>query len=149
MTHPDISGSDLAGAIVASYVNLDQIMIDDQARSHFLEEAYNFTREASAETVVKDINLDITLTSVNLEAMPSLLVAIDNLVNLLSSIDQGKIIKARIYTQSIIGVFGNDDPQSYVDLGNFSQLLRIESNDPRVIQASDQLLSLIRQSIIA
>jgi hypothetical protein len=37
VTHPDISGADLAGAIVASYVNLDQIMIDDQARSHFLK----------------------------------------------------------------------------------------------------------------
>ncbi len=48
-------------------------------------------------------------------------------------------IRARTYARSFTSVFGRDVQPSYIDLGNFAQLLKRESSSGSVAQAADRV----------
>jgi hypothetical protein len=92
---------------------------------------------------------DITLTVVDLGAMPELTASLNNLAFRLSQIQQQPVASARTYAQSFTSVFGSDVPPSYLDLANFAQLVQRESGNSEVTQAVNRLLTAIGQAVVA
>ena len=67
---------------------------------------------------------NITLTAVDLEALPALTDALNNLAYTLQGSNQKAVAQARSYAQSFTSIFGKEVPASYIDLGNFAALLK-------------------------
>jgi hypothetical protein len=64
-------------------------------------------------------------------------------------VSQQKVAKARSYAQSFTSIFGEEVPPSYIDLGNFVQLLKKQTSDQAVVQAADRVLSDLGKLILA
>jgi hypothetical protein len=75
--------------------------------------------------------------------------SVNELAYTLQGADQAQVARARTYAQSFTSVFGSEVPPSYVDLGNFVQLLQRESGSQEVIQAAGQVLIALNQAVIA
>lgn len=146
---PEIDGAELARAIVDSYIDQDQRIIDDQARAKYLEQVYEYTGEASAEELIEEESKTITLTGVDLMALPSLIAALDRLVFAMTGIDQQAVASARTYAQTFQNTFDEFEPEPYIDLGHFAELLKEESSDAEVHAAADELLAALDQVVIA
>ncbi len=144
--NPAMDGADLARAIVESYIDQDQRIVDDEARSIFAEEM--FGEDGSAEEIAAAMAVDITLSAYDLSALPGLLSALDGLVTALAEIDQEDVAEARTYAQSFENVFTEDDPSPYIDLGHFAELLG-ELGDDDVSAAVDELLAALGEVVIA
>jgi hypothetical protein len=92
---------------------------------------------------------NITLSAVDLQAMPALLDSVNELSFALQGDKQTTAARARSYAQSFTSVFGRTIPPSYIDLGHFSQLVRQESGNPEVVQAAGSVLTALDQAVIA
>ncbi len=121
--NPDMDGKELAKNIVSSYIDEDIVITDDAAREKFLSSASSNEKSMSAKDVARELSGDITITAIDLSAMPALNQAINNLALVLPEIKQNNIAKARTYAQSYKSIFGEDDPPSYIDLGHFTNVL--------------------------
>jgi clostripain len=145
---PEIDGGQLAGAIVDSYIEQDQQILDDQARAKYVERAYEYSDSMSAEDVVAEEIQTITLTAVDLSATRGLLDAINGLVRALARADQKKVASARRYAQAFETVFDDKQPKPYIDLGNFARLLKQKIDDRQVDNAADALIAAIDRTVI-
>ncbi|MBK8985776.1 MAG: hypothetical protein IPM39_06790 [Chloroflexi bacterium] len=151
-SNPDMTGADLGRQIVASYIQDDQRIVDDAARAEFLQRGSPFGSllgGPSARQVATQLGQDITLTAVDLAAIPNVLTRLNSLAYALQTANQPAVAQARTYAQSFTSVFGGDVPASYIDLGHFVQILQREARNSSVSQAGDALLTAINQSIIA
>jgi hypothetical protein len=105
---------------------------------------------ASQETeLAQQMGRDITLTAYDLAAIPELQDSLNDLAFTLQGTDQALVARARNYAQSFTSIFGKDVPPSYIDLGNFVQLLKRESASGSVAEAADRLLASIDGAIVA
>ncbi|MBN1878012.1 MAG: hypothetical protein JXA33_27570 [Anaerolineae bacterium] len=148
--NPGMSSTDLGKLIVDSYIIADGRIMDDEARSVFVEENFDFEGETTAEEVVQEITGDITLTAADLSAIPDLNAAFNNLALALADADQRDVAEARAYAQSFESVFGDDDPSPYLDLGHFTLLLQDTlSENVKISEATQNLLNAINKAIIA
>jgi hypothetical protein len=75
--------------------------------------------------------------------------SLNNLSFTLQNAKQQTVAQARTYAQSFTSIFGKNVPASYIDLGNFLQLLIRESGNPDVAQAADKVLSALDNAVIA
>jgi hypothetical protein len=129
--------------------------VDDEARARFLGQAsplgglFGSLAATSADQLARQMEDDITLALVDLQAVPGLMDSLNDLAFALTGVQQSTVAAARTYAQSFTSVFGKNVPPSYIDLGNFAQLLKRESADPDVAQAVDRLLTSIGQAVIA
>jgi hypothetical protein len=119
---PRQTGADLAKSIVNSYIVDDVRIQDDVARSAYLAEVYGVDEEVSASELGQVESKNVTLTAVNLQAMPAYMTALNDLAWALTSVDPMAIAQARTYAQSFESVFGDDTASSYLDVGNFAKL---------------------------
>jgi Clostripain family len=71
---PSLSTADLARAIVDTYIVDDQRILDDNARAKFADD-----KDATASSIIKEVGQDITLTAVDLSAIPDVVGALDDL----------------------------------------------------------------------
>jgi hypothetical protein len=153
--NPDMSGADLSRLIVASYIQDDQRIVDDQARAEFLRQGspmgglFGFLGGATAEQVAQQMAQGATLSAVDLSVIPELLEGVNDLSFILQDASQPEVARARNYAQSFTSVFGKDVPPSYIDLGNFVRLLQQESSDSNVDQVADRVLASLNKAIIA
>jgi hypothetical protein len=150
--NPDIDGADLGRLIVGSYIQYDQRIVDDQARAEFLQQGRPMSAllgGITAEQVAQQLEQNITLTAVDLAAMPELLDSVNELSFALQEARQPVVARARSYAQSFTSVFGRDIPPSYIDLGNFVQLLKRESTSSSVTQAGDRVLAALDRAVVA
>lgn len=145
---PEISSAELAGAIVESYIDQDQQIVDDQARARYVERVYEYADDTTAEEIAEEESKSITLTSVDLATMPDLLTALDTLAHALSKIEQKPVAAARRYAQAFETVFDEDQPKPYIDMGSFARLLKEKTDDPAVREAADALIAAIEQTVI-
>jgi hypothetical protein len=143
---PAMDGAALSAAIVDSYIDQDQRIVDDEARSVFAEET--FGEEGSAEEIAAAMGVDITLSAYDTAALPELLGALDGLVTALAEVAQDDVAAARTYAQGFENVFTEDGPAPYIDLGHFAELAR-ELDDEAVTAAADELLAAIGDAVIA
>jgi len=142
-----MSAADLSKLVVQSYITDDQRIVDDQARAQFLYQMGG--GGASADQLVQVLGKDATLAAVDLSKVPALMTSVNDLSYAMQNADQSEIASARNYALSFTSVFGKSVPPAYIDLGNFVQILGQQSSDTTVQQLSSQVLSNIRQTLIA
>lgn len=153
--NPDMDGAELSRLIVESYINEDQRIVDDKARAEFTGRGspmagfMGMLGGVSADQLAQQMQSDITLTAVDLEAFPPVMDSLNDLSYALQDIRQPVVAQARNYARSFTSVFGKNVPPSYLDLGNFAQLLKRESGDPQVALAVDQLVANIGEAVVA
>lgn len=152
--NPDMSGQELAADVVSSYVDLDQRIVDDQARQEFLRQGspmggYFGVNQVSAAQLAQQIIRGVTLTAVDLDALPNLMTQFNNFAFILQNEDQSVVATARSYAQSYTSVFGKQATASYIDLGNFVQLVSKEANSSKVTQAATTLLEAMNNAVLA
>ena len=146
--HPDMSGEDLSKLVVRSYIDGDQRIVDNQARADLLGQRGLFGIPSAAQ-VAQKMEDSATLAAVDLNAFPSLLDAINNLAFALQGADQRRVARARAYAQSYTSVFGRNVKPSYLDLGNFVQVLKREVQNSDVQAAADQVLAALNRTVVA
>ena len=154
VANPDMSSQELAAQVVDSYVDQDLRITDDQARLEFLRQnspmgGFLGVSNVSAGQLARQIGRDATLTAVDLQKLPDLMSAFNHFAYLLQSEDQAVVAKAREYAQSYTSVFGKQSTASYIDLGNFVQLVSREMNSDQVTQAVEGLLATLNQFVVA
>jgi hypothetical protein len=148
VANPDMSGADLGEQIVASYIEEDQRIVDDQARAEFAGRGFTFGAP-SPEQLTQQLSKGITLSAADLSALPDLMNRVNDLAYHLQSVNPKAIAEARSYAQSFTSIFGQDVPPSYIDLGNFVQLLAQVSNDQGLSQAADRVMQALQSTVIA
>jgi cell division septation protein DedD len=149
--NPAMTGGDLAKLIVQSYIEQDQRIVDDQARAEFAGRG-SFLGELSApsaQTVAREMQQDITLTAMDLAALPSLMKSVNDYSVALQRVDPRAIAKARSNAQSFTSIFGSKTPPSFVDLGHLVQLLKRTTEDKTLAAAGDQVLAALGKAVIA
>ena len=148
--NPGIDGADLSRLIVQSYVAEDERILDDRARADMLKgSSRGFFGLPSAQQVAQQMEDSATLAAVDLQALPALMDSLNALAYALQQADQQAVARARTYAQSYTSVFGSNVQPSYLDLANFTQLLKGETRNDAVAQAADQVLASIDKAVIA
>lgn len=153
--NPDMSAAELSRLIVESYIESDQRIVDDQERAELLRQGsplgslFSFMGSISADQLANQMSKNITLSAVDLAAMPGLVNNLNTLAYRLQSSDQAVVARARNYAQTFTSIFGDKVPPSYIDLGSFSQILTRESNDPGIKQAAEAVLTSINSTVLA
>ncbi len=135
---PAMGGDELAGEIVATYIDEDLRLSDPSYVG-------NLTRAQAAAEIMPDS----TLTAVDLGAIAPLNAALDDFAAALKTMNQNSVAEARTYAQSYESVFGDDLPSPYIDLGHFSELIQSRTEDPAVLAAAQQLDAAIQAAVIA
>ncbi len=154
VTNPGIDGSELGRLIVDSYVSEDQRLLDDRARADFLGQSSPMSSifgggvVMSAAQIREQLERDITLTAVDLSQVPDLNQQVNQLAYELQGEQQNFVARARNYAQSYTSVWGSEVPPSYIDLGNFAQLLINENSNQAVINAADRVIQAINNSVV-
>ncbi len=152
--NPDMSSQELAADVVDAYVEQDLRITDAQARQEFLRQnspmgGYLGISNVSARQLANQIGRDATLTAVDLQVFPDFLVAFNDFVYALQSEDQAVVAQARSYAQSYTSVFGKQATASYIDLGNFVQLVSKELGSSAITQAANTVLEGLNQLVVA
>jgi hypothetical protein len=153
--NPSMSGSELSKMVVESYIQDDERIVDDQARSEYLRQGspmsgmFGMFGDVPAAQLAQQIGQDSTLTAIDLSVVPELMSNLDELSLALQGINQSLVARARSYAQSFTSIFGSQVPPSYIDLGSFIQLLEQEGNDQEVSRAGDNVLAAIDKAVIA
>jgi hypothetical protein len=155
VSNPDMDGAELGRAIVSSYIIDDQRIVDDQARAEFLRPnsplggIFGTLSGPSTEQITRQLERDMTITTVDLQALPELINSLNEFAYAMQSVDQKTVAKARSFAQSFTSIFGSQVPPSYIDLGHFVQLLARESGDSDITRLSQEVLSALNQTVIA
>ena len=153
--NPDMSGAQLGKAIVASYIQDDQRILDAAARADFLRQTqgmsgmFGAAPQISASQLASQLSRDITLTAVDLTKLPALVKALNDFSVALQDVPQNKIAKARTYAQSFTSVWGSNVPASYLDLGHLVYLIKKEAGSATVTTAADNVLRGLMGMIVA
>ena len=119
---PTQNGATLAKNIVASYIDDDVRIQDDDARAVYLAEVYGTDEDVDPDELAEHESKDVTLTAVDLQVMPDFMAAFNEFAFSLAFVDPTAVARARTYAQSFESVFGDDVPSPYLDLGNFAKL---------------------------
>lgn len=151
---PDISSEQLAADIVNSYVEQDQRIVDDQAREEFLRQGspmggFFGASSVSAAQLAQQIERGVTLTAVDLDALPDLMTQYNNFAYALQSEDQSAVASARNYTQSYTSIFGKNVPPAYIDLGHFVQLAARQTGSSAVSGAASAVMDSLSRVVVA
>ncbi|MBN1536459.1 MAG: hypothetical protein JW908_06990 [Anaerolineales bacterium] len=152
--HPEIDGGQLGALIVDSYIVDDQRIVDDEARASLvgrnpMGSLFGSALLPSAEQVASQMSRNITLSSLDLSVMPEVLSNLNNLADVMQSADQRHVAQARNYAQSFTNIFGKNVPASYIDLGNFAELVAKMSGKRNVAEAAAGLQAALKQAVIA
>jgi hypothetical protein len=150
-----MDGGTLSQDVVQSYIKDDQRIVDDNARADFLRQGspmgglFGPAQDISPAALASQLGRDITLTAVDLDAIPALNQSVNALAYSLQSADQSSVASARDFAQSFTNIFSKQGQSPYIDLGSFVQVLKRENTDSKIAQAADQVLSAIRGAVIA
>jgi hypothetical protein len=152
--NPRMNGADLGKAIVDSYITGDERIRDDQARAEFARGGSTgfgslFAAAPSADQLSRQLSQDITITTVDLNALPRLTDALNNMAFQLQSANQRAVAQARTYAQSFTSVFGSTVPPAYIDLGNFVSLLQSANPQGDLAAALDTVQQGIKAAVVA
>ncbi len=149
--NPTIDGAELSRLIVESYIQEDQRIVDDQARAELLSRGSPLGGTfglPSAQQLAQHMEGGITLSAIDLNAVPALNDSLNELAYALQSANQSRVARARSYAQSFTSIFGQQVPPSYLDLGHLTQLLRAESGDPSVVRSADAVMAALERAVI-
>jgi hypothetical protein len=146
---PGMDGAELSKLIVESYIDYDLRILDDASRRDLVAQEFGFTGNTTSEEVAEAKGRDITLTAVDLAAIPQVNTAVDNLATALAQINPKATSQARAYAQAFQSIFGEEVPSPYIDLGHFAQLVVELSGDSATAGAAEQVFAALNQTILA
>ena len=154
VNNPDMSPEQVAANIVETYIEEDQRIVDNNARADYLRQGSQMggffgAPSISAAALTNQLEQNITLSAVDLNAFPELIDQFNNFAYSLQNADQSIIASARNYAQSYTSIFGNQVPKSYIDLGHFTLLILKNGKDSTVNKAASGLINALDQIIIA
>ncbi len=149
--NPNVGGAELARYIVDSYIEDDERIVDDQARQDFVGGGRGlFSSQApSAGQLAERMGVNVTLSAVDLAALPPLMEALNHFAYQMQGQSQRPVAQARGYAQSFTSIFGTQVPPSYIDLGNFAQLVARENQGADLEGAASDLMSALGRAVIA
>jgi hypothetical protein len=153
--NPSMDGAALGRAIVKSYIEEDQKVLDSSVRGDFLSQGSPFgglfgsSDGISSQQLALELGQESTLTAVDLSKIGALNSSLNKLAFLFQSIKQQGLASSRTYAQSFTNIFGSDVPPSYIDLGNFLQIVKQQVNNTAISQAADAVLAAIKQAVVA
>lgn len=145
---PEMDGAALSKAIVASYINKDQRILNDQARSKLIA-SYGMDTTTTVEGLIADYGSDSTLTAVNLAAVADINSRLDTLAYALKDADQKKVADARSYTRTFTNTFDDNLPSPYLDLGHFASMITKKIGNEKASKAASDLRAAIKKAVIA
>lgn len=119
---PEQDGATLATSIVDSYIEQDVRIQDEAARADYVMQKYGTDEEVAPDELAEVESRDVTLTAVDLQAMPAFMDALNQFAFTLTGVDPAAVARARTYAQSFESVFGDEVPSPYLDLGHFAKL---------------------------
>jgi hypothetical protein len=153
--NPDMNGAQLSRLMVESYIEDDQRIVDRSARADFLSQGSPFeglfgaAEDVAPQQLARQVGQSSTLTAVDLAKINILNKSLNQLVFTFQKANQKAIASSRSYAQSYTSIFGSQVPPSYIDLGNFVQIVKQQSGRAEVNQAADMVLANIRQAVVA
>ena len=153
--NPGMDGAELGKLIVDSYVQDDERIRDDQARADFLRQGspmgglFGLMGGPTAEQLVQQLGQGVTLSAVDLAAIPDLVDALNALAHSLQGVDPSAVAKARNYAQSFTSVFGREAPPSYLDLASWVGLLKRSADLGAAAPLADRVLAAIGRAVVA
>lgn len=147
LSNPNVTGAELGRAIVDSYIEEDQRIVDDEARAAFARGG--LFGVPTARQVADQLTQNSTLTAIDLQQLPQLVNNVNDLAFAMQQIDQRTVAQARQYAQSFTNVFGRNVPASYIDLANFAGLLKQQTRDGQLSAAADGVINAVNTAVVA
>jgi hypothetical protein len=95
---------------------------------------------------VAQLEQGITISAIDLEALPALMQSMNDFAYMLQNEDQRLVAEARTYTRSYTSIFGREVPPAYIDLGHFAVLLA--NNTSNRVKGGGQR-SILQNAVIA
>jgi hypothetical protein len=131
--NPSVNGSGLSQSIIATYVTNDTLLTGGRASSDEIAQEESTT----------------TLSAVESARVPDVIGAMNQFVSAITELDQTLVAEARTYTRSYFSLFGEEVSPSFIDLGNFSEVLITLTDDTGIQQAAIQLQTAIDSAVVA
>ncbi|HMD82176.1 MAG TPA: clostripain-related cysteine peptidase, partial [Anaerolineales bacterium] len=132
--NPAMDGGGLSSSIVSTYVVNDVLLIDEL--------------RASADEIAQEESTT-TLSAIESARVPDVIGAMNQFVAAMATLDQSIVAEARTYTRSYFSLFGEEVSPSFIDLGNFSEVLASLTDDTSAQQAAIQLQTAIASAVVA
>jgi Clostripain family len=147
VANPAMTGAELGDAIVKSYIDSDQRIVDNQARAEFVgARGYGVP---PPDQVAEQVGKDVTLSAVDLSALTAINQAVNDLAYALQGEDQRLVAQARQYAQSFTSIFGQGTPPSYIDLAHFSALINRNSKNAEVKASSEGVVRALQGFVLS
>ncbi|HUE99930.1 MAG TPA: clostripain-related cysteine peptidase [Anaerolineales bacterium] len=131
--NPAVDGSGLSQSIISTYVINDILLTGGRASSEEIAQEESTT----------------TLSAIESARVPDVIGAMNQFVSAITLLDQSLVAEARTYSRSYYSLFGEEVSPSFIDLGNFSQVLTTLTDDPEIQQAAIQLQTAIASAVVA
>ncbi len=131
--NPAVDGSGLSQSIISTYVVNDVLLSGGRASSDEIAQEESTT----------------TLSAIESARVPDVIGAMNQFISATTSLDQSLVAQARTYSRSYYSLFGEEVSPSFIDLGNFSEVLTTLTEDPSVQQTAIQLQTAISSAVIA
>src|SRR3990172_9134206 len=104
---------DLPRHIVQSYIEDDQRITDDQARSEMLRQGggmsglFGLFGEVTPQMLARQMGQDSTIAAIDLDAIPFLIDEFNQFAYSLQNASQPEVARARAYARSYTSIFGS------------------------------------------
>ena len=131
--NPAMDGKGLSDAVISTYV------VNDTALTELRASANDIAQEESTTT----------LSAIESARVPDVVGAMNQFVSVMASLDQSDVAKARTYARNYYSVFGEEVSPSFIDLGNFSEVLTNLTGDSSLQQVAIQLQTAISSAVVA
>ena len=130
--NPGMDGNALSHSIVSTYVTNDTALAEARVTADEIQQEESTT----------------TLSAIESDKVPDVIGAMNQFVTAAASIDQGLVAEARTYARSYSSLFGEEVSPSFIDLGNFAEMLTTLTDDADTLQAAAQLEAAIHSAVI-
>ena len=131
--NPSVNGAVLSQAIISTYVTNDILLTGGRASSDEIAQEESTT----------------TLSAVESARMPDVIGAMNQFVSAITGLDQSLVAEARTYSRSYYSLFGEEVSPSFIDLGNFAEVLTTLTDETGIEQSAVQLQTAIDSAVVA
>ena len=131
--NPSVNGAGLSQAIISTYVTNDILLSGGRA---------------SADEIAQEESTT-TLSAVESARMPDVIGAMNQFLSTITDLDQSLVAEARTYTRSYFSLFGEEVSPSFIDLGNFAEVLTTLTDETEIEQSAVQLQTAIDSAVVA
>ncbi|HSK65339.1 MAG TPA: clostripain-related cysteine peptidase, partial [Anaerolineales bacterium] len=131
--NPTVNGDGLSQSIISTYVINDVLLTGGRA---------------SAEEIAQEESTT-TLSAVESAKVPDVIGAMNLFLGAITEMDQSLVAQARTYTRSYFSLFGEEVSPSFIDLGNFAEVLTTLTDETEIQQTAIQLQAAISSAVVA